>query len=115
MAKEYSLGGILFTVGLILAAIIAIFSTAQTPTWSVITIAVIGLIVGLLNIKESETQIFLVASITFLISFQALSNIFTTIALGWKAIGVFFGLMSLFVAPAAAVVAIKAIFKLARK
>ncbi|MBS3140979.1 hypothetical protein J4405_02435 [Candidatus Woesearchaeota archaeon] len=114
MAKEYSLGGILFTVGLILAAIIAVFSYANTPTWAIITIALLGLIVGLLNVKDSEMQMFLIASITFLISFQALSNVFTTLALGWQAIASFFDLMSLFVAPAAAVVAVKSLFKLAR-
>jgi uncharacterized membrane protein len=114
MAKRLGFGGIVFLVGLVLAILIALFNATFVPAWAVVLLAVMGIVVGLLNVQEHEVQQFLVASITFLISFQALSAIFTTLALGWAAIGTFFMLMNVFVAPAAAIVAVKAIFSLAR-
>ena len=109
-----SFGGIIFVAGLVLAAIIAVFSAAAPPAWAVFVLAVIGLIVGIINITEKETMLFLVSSVAFLISFSSLSAVFTILALGWEAVSVFFGLMNVFVAPAAAVVAIKAIFRLSK-
>jgi hypothetical protein len=49
-----------------------------------------------------------------LISFQALSGVFTVIAFGWEAIATFFTLLTVFVAPATAIVAIKALYKVAQ-
>lgn len=107
------MGAISFVVGLVLAAIVAIFSAAAPPEWAIYVIAVLGLIVGLINITDREVQTFLVASIGFLISFQALSAVFTVLAFGWNAVATFFSLMNVFVAPATAIVAIKALFKVA--
>jgi hypothetical membrane protein len=112
--KMKSFGGIVFIIGLILAAVIAIFSAATAPPWAVFLLALIGLIVGLLNITEKEVQFFLVASVAFLISFTALSNVFTVLTLGWEGVAAFFGLMNIFVAPATAIVAIKAIYSMAK-
>ena len=103
-----------FIIGLVLAVIISIMSAASTPMWAVLTLAVLGLIVGLLNVTDKEVQMFLIAAIAFLMSFQALSNVFTTLTLGWNAIGTFFNLISAFMAPAAAIVAVIALFKLAK-
>lgn len=108
------IGGIVFVVGLVLAAIIAIFSAQVTPAWAIFVLAVLGLIVGIMNIEDEEINTFLIASVTFLISFQALSSILTSLALGWQAVGAFFGLMTVFVAPAAAIVAVKALFGTAK-
>lgn len=110
--KNY--GSIAFIVGLVLAAIIALFSALAVPMWAVIVLAVLGLIVGLLNISDKETSLFLVASVTFLLSFQALSSVLETLAFGWEAVGTFFRMLNVFIAPAAAVVAIKAIMKIAK-
>jgi len=114
MAKKIKFGGIAFIVGLVLAALISIFSANNVPAWAVGLIAAIGLIVGLMNIQEGEMQMFLIASITFLISFQSLSNVLGALALGWGAVSTFFDLMSVFVAPAAAVVALMALYNLAK-
>jgi hypothetical protein len=103
-------GGIAFIVGLVVAAIIAVFSAALVPVWAVWVIAVLGLIVGLLNISDEEVVTFLLASIAFLISFQSLSAIVSTLTFGWTAVATFFNLMSVFIAPAVAVVAVKALF-----
>lgn len=114
MRKMRSFGGIVFIVGLVLAALIAIFSAAAPPTWSVFVLAVIGLVVGILNITDKEIQLFLVAAIAFLISFSALSSVFTVLAFGWDAVATFFSLLNVFVAPAAAVVAIKALYQISK-
>ena len=56
-----------FIGGLIIAAGIAIFSSSSTPTWAVPVIAILGLIVGFLNVSESEVKMYLIASIAFLL------------------------------------------------
>lgn len=111
---KQSVGGIAFIVGLVLAIIIALFSSAAPPTWAVFVLALLGLFVGILNVQDKEVQLFLVASIAFLISFQSLAFVVETLAFGWDAVSAFFSLMNVFIAPAAAVVAIKAIFDVAK-
>jgi len=103
-----------FVIGLVLAIALSIFSATNTPPWAVVTLAVLGLVVGLFNVTEKEVNTFLIASVAFLVSFQALSAVFTTLLLGWKAVGVFFSLVTTFIAPAAAIVAVIALFKMAK-
>lgn len=102
-----------FMIGLIMAILIALLAPTA-PSWAVIVLTILGIIVGLLNVSAKEVEKFLVAAIAFLLSFQSLSNVFMTMLGGWVAIGNFFNLISVFMAPAAAVVAIKALYNLAR-
>ncbi len=103
-----------FTIGLILAILISIFTANNVPQWAVFVLAVIGIIVGLINISDKEVNTFLIAGISFLISFQALGAVIKEMAFGWMAVSTFFFLMAVFVAPATAIVAVKAIFNIAR-
>lgn len=103
-----------FILGLVLSAVIAIFTAGSVPVLAVVVIAALGVVVGIMNITDKEIQLFLVASITFLLSFGALSEVFQAVVFGWKAVGTFFDLMAVFVAPAAAIVAVKALFRLAK-
>ena len=117
MAKKSiwgKVGAWAFILGLVVSIVIAIFSSATTPAWAVIVLAILGVIVGLLNISDAEVNKFLVASIAFLLSFQALAAITQAVALGWDSIGVFFNLVSVFIAPAAAIVAIKSLYSLSK-
>lgn len=111
-------GAISFYVGLAIAVIIAIItsiiSSTVTPMWAVIVLGILGVIVGLLNVTDKETVPFLIATIGFLVSFAALSALITTLALGWTAIQTFFVMLQVFVAPAAAIVAIKTLWGVAR-
>ena len=107
-------GGIVFLVGLILAALIAVFSAQTVPVWAVFVLALIGLVVGVVNVTAVETRLFLTAGIAFLLSFQALASVIQTLAFGWAAVGTFFGLLNIYVAPAVAVVAIRGLFQVAR-
>ncbi|HZX45095.1 MAG TPA: hypothetical protein VFF28_05430 [Candidatus Nanoarchaeia archaeon] len=106
--------GIIFLIGLAIAVIIAIFGAATIPTWAIWVLGILGIIAGLFNIAAEEVTPFLMAAIAFLISFQALAQVLTTVLLGYEAIGTFFGLLNVFVAPATAIVAIVALFRLLR-
>ncbi len=108
------LGAWAFVGGLALAIIIAIVSASAPPTWAVWLLALIGVVVGLLNVGDHEVQLFLVAGIAFLLSFQALSTIIRSLALGWESVSTFFGLVGVFIAPAIAIVAVKALFVLSK-
>ncbi|MCX6709873.1 MAG: hypothetical protein NTV63_02880 [Candidatus Woesearchaeota archaeon] len=107
-----SIGAWAFIIGLIVAILIAIVTvvSAETiPTWSIFLLAVLGLIVGFLNVTGREVTRFLVASIAFLVTFQSLASIVANLPLG-SMISTFFGLITVFIGPAAAIVAVKALF-----
>src|SRR3989344_272959 len=108
------IGGWAFIVGLVVAIIVAIVSAAAPPSWAVFLLAALGLVAGFLNVTDKEVNTFLIAGLSFLVSFQALSSIFTTITLGWAAISAFFDLLSIFIAPAIAIVAVKALYQLTK-
>lgn len=117
MAKKgfiESIGAWAFMIGLLLAIVIALVFATKTPAWAIFVLAVLGLIVGLLNITDKEVQKFLVAAIAFMLSFQSLAYVSQAITFGWEAVGAFFRLMGIFIAPAAAVVAIKALFQMSK-
>ncbi|MFH1401230.1 MAG: hypothetical protein ABIH41_06970 [Nanoarchaeota archaeon] len=97
-----------------MAVVIALFSGSSPPSWASWVLAGLGIIVGLLNVTDKETTTFLVASIAFLVSFGSLSSVLSGVLFGWTAIGAFFDLMVIFVAPGAAIVAVKAIFSIAK-
>jgi len=112
--KMDKIGSWTFIVGLILAIVIAIISATSVPTWAVIVLAVIGLIVGIVNVTDEEAHNFLIAGIAFLLSFSSLSGIVSTLALGWAAVATFFSLLSIFMAPAIAIVALKVLYDITR-
>lgn len=105
-----------FVVGLIVAIIVSVFSAQAPATWTFALLGVLGLIVGLLNVSKKETLGFLVASIAFLISFQSLAMSLNVVTLGFatKTIATFFSLLSVFVAPAAAVVAVISLYHISK-
>lgn len=103
-----TLGGWAFIIGLIIAVIVAIFGTAQT--WPIYLLLVLGLIVGLMNVTDKEVGSFLIAAIAFMFTFTALGNVAAGIPVVGETISKFFNLVNVFIAPAAAVVAFKALF-----
>lgn len=103
-----SLGGWAFIIGLIVAIVIAIFSTEQT--WPLYLLLVLGLIVGLLNVSSKEVGHFLIAAIAFMFTFAALSDVAVGIPVVGDTLARFFNLINAFIAPAAAVVAFKELF-----
>lgn len=93
-----------FVVGLIIAGVMGLVGAGNLTVW---ILAVLGLIVGLLNVTGGESHKFLVASIAFLVSAQGLNVV-------WTALGPYVSNIVIFVAPAAAVVALRALYDMAR-
>ena len=104
-----------FIVGLIIAMIASI---SNTVVWF---LGVLGLIVGLLNISDQEARMYLLASITFLISASALSATLTKLIERIPVIGNYLNFIDpllanivLFVAPGAGIVALKALYAISK-
>ena len=110
--KMSKIGELAFLVLLVIAIVAGLFLAPNSSWAGVVTsvLVVLGIIVGLLNITESETTPFLVAAIALLL----------TGSVGFQAIPAVGGILNAIVAnigvavaPAAIVVAIKAIYGLA--
>jgi len=101
-------GGWAFIIGLILAVVIALLGAEQD--WPVYILLVLGLIVGLLNISDKEVGPFLISAIAFMLTFTSLFMISEAIPLVGNTLVNFFVFVNAFIAPAAAVVAIKELF-----
>lgn len=100
-----------FVAGLILALVFAFITPAG---WTFLVLSVIGVAVGLLNITDEEIQGFLLASVAFVVSSSSLTKIFLDLNLGAAFVGQFLTNVTTLMAPAAAVVAIIALYKLAK-
>ena len=98
-----------FIIGILLAVIAGLVPAWQTPTITWILV-VIGLIVGLLNIQAKETTEFLVAAITLLI----VGSAGAIPALGVIVLSILANIVAI-VAPAALIVALKAVYALANR
>ena len=109
MAKGSVIGGWAFLVGIILAVILG----ALGPLSAVIItiLVVLGLIVGLLNVSDTEVQPFLLAGTVLVIVSGLGGDVFSTVAVLGRILN---AIMVLFV-PATVVVALKSVFSLARK
>ncbi len=105
----------------ILGVVIAILAGFIMPANAMIALVlgVLGLIVGLLNITDKEVQLFLVASIAFIVGASSLAAVAAGVLAG-APLGVAAGLVSAlqylvsFTAPAAAIVGLLALYKLSK-
>ena len=96
-----------FIIGLVLAVGVGYVLQA---VWVVWVLAILGVIVGLLNVTREDTERFLLAAIAFGLSATALS---TVPVLGFQ-ITNSLGYVAAFVAGAMVVVALKVLFQTAR-
>ena len=96
-----------FIVGLVLAVVMGYIFQAEWVIW---VLAVLGVIVGLLNVTREDTERFLLAAIAFGLSATALS---TVPVLGFQITNAL-GYVAAFVAGAMVVVALKVLFQTAR-
>lgn len=92
----------------ILVALFAGFALIP-ETASISFLAALGVVVGLLNIDDKELEKFLLASVTFLFCAVSLSNLTYLIPIIGDQIRWVLYYLTAFAAPAAAVVALKAI------
>jgi len=114
---EKKIGSYAFIVGVIIA-IIAAFIGAGYEYYITLLLLILGLIVGFMNITQKEAFNFLIATIALLAANAAtqwtLALDVSGVTLGtW--ITTILGNISIFVAPAAVIVALKAIYDMAYK
>jgi hypothetical protein len=97
-----------FIVGLVVAVLAGIFFQ---PGWAIWVLAILGVIVGLLNVTAEETRGFLLASIALTLSATALN----TLPVVGTALSYVLPFVVAFVAGGMIVVALKELFQTARR
>ncbi len=123
MAKKFSgagnlLGGWSFLVGLVLAVLLGLGFTGAYGSQMLWAVFLLGLVVGLLNITAGETSAFLTSgTVLVLVSYLGASVLSDAAATGLLGVDVLVNVLNsvltLFV-PATMVVALRAVFGLAR-
>ena len=105
------LGHYAFIAGIIVSALVALVPQVRgdPATW---VLVILGVVVGFVNIQAKEVTEFLVAALVLLVSFGMTA---LTLASLHTTLGVMWGNVITFVAPAAIVVALKAVYVLAEK
>ncbi len=96
-----------FLIGLVIAVLAGIFFQ---PDWAIWVLAVLGVIVGLLNITAEETRGFLIAAIALALSATALNSI----PIVGTALKFILPFVVTFVSGATIVVALKELFQAGR-
>lgn len=113
--KTSRVGELAFLAFVIIAILAGLATSANlSADYSAVTavLVVLGIIVGLLNISEKETMPFLVASIALLAAGTASFAAIPTVGI---VIDNILGFIGAFVAPAAVIVGLKAIYSLGAK
>ena len=111
---DKKLGEWAFIIGVLVAVVVSLFTVSDAVAgWLVLLLVVLGLIVGLLNVTEKETTPFLVAAAALLITGTAGGSLAIIPVIGGYLRDIVLNI-AVFVAPAAIVVALKAIQSLAK-
>lgn len=117
MVSLKEIGPWAYIVGVVIALIAGFFAKGTSAETTIaLIIGLLGVIVGLLNVTDKEVQLFLVASVALVVAGGFLSQLFLQMDLGMVTEGLAGALSYLvtFTAPAAAVIAIIALYKLSR-
>ena len=96
-----------FIIGLVVAVLAGLFFQ---PGWAIWVLAILGLIVGLLNVTAEDTRSFLLAAIALTLSATALN----TLPIVGTALSFILPFVVAFVAGATIVIALKELFQAAR-
>lgn len=109
MAKKGgSIGSWAFIIGVVIAVLVGLFGTLS-PLWLGILV-ILGLVVGLLNVTGSESSNFLLAAISLVIVSAFGRNVLSAISF----LGSVLDAIMVLVVPATVIVALKAVYGLAR-
>lgn len=116
--KSISLGGWAFLIGALLAIILGVAATARMSwsvnPWLMLLLVVIGLIIGFANITTKEVVAFLIAAMALILtSIAGLNTIDTLIPYLGSFLQNTVSYVVFFVAPAALIVSLKAVWALA--
>ncbi|MEM2974500.1 MAG: hypothetical protein QW112_02650 [Candidatus Micrarchaeia archaeon] len=107
-----------FILGVVLAIIIGAagkyIGMPVTSTSVVLVLGLLGIIVGVLNVTDREVGLFLIATIAFLSAVAALDRVLSVIPVVGDILIPILGCVALFVAPGAAIIALKALFDISR-
>ena len=111
MAKKKGnmLGSWAFLIGVILALVIALFGTLTSTM--VVILAILGLIVGFLNVNDEEVQPFLMSGVVLIIASAFGQQFVSRVPL----IGNIFEALLVVFVPATIIVALKNVFSMARR
>ena len=108
MAKgSRGFGGWAFIIGVVIAVLVGLFGGLSSWLWALV---IIGLIVGLLNISGGESTDFLLAAVSLVIVTALGSNVMSSISVLESILNAITAL----VVPATVIVALKAVYALAR-
>lgn len=121
MDEKY--GEYAFIAGVVISLLVGVFATNPMvqPNLGVLMaiLAVLGLVVGIMNIRDKEIDSFLIAALVLLASASALASFSAAFTLlgdaVQNAVSGFVGALTSFVAPAAVIVSLKSIYTLASK
>ena len=102
-----SFGKWAFIIGAALAVIAGLLPTLGQQLWLPWALVVLGLVVGLLNVTAKETTEFLVAAIALMLTSPAAGTL-------GGVLSIILANIAVFVAPAALIVALKAVYDLAK-
>ena len=103
------LGAYAFLLGVLVSIIFGLIYTINTTTWVTVVLIILGIIVGLLNIADRNVTLFLIASIAFIATSTSL-NALPLLGDILRSIIVNF---IHFVSPAALIVSVVAIIRIA--
>lgn len=118
MAKGFKLrvwpvvGALAFVIGLLIAVLAGFMVTASQEV--AFALGSLGIIVGLINVTDEEVQKFLISTTALVVAASSLATILARLPLGGGAMTSALANIVAFVAPAAGVVALKAIYDIAR-
>lgn len=110
MAKGKSIGRWAFLIGLIIAVVLGLGFFGEVTEGMNVALVIIGLIVGLLNIADKETEAFLISGAVLIIASNFGGDALATV----NYVGPIFSALLVLFVPATIVVAIKNVFQLAK-
>lgn len=102
---------IAFIVGIIVALVAALLGLNATWAWVLI---ILGLVVGLVNIGDDEVNGYLMAALVFIVSAGTLNSLEFIQAAANGMLSNFLQAVVLFVAPGAAITALRALYEVAK-
>lgn len=115
MVKLKEIGPWAYIVGILIALLAGFLAPANSLL--MLVLGVLGVFVGLLNVTDKELMLFLISSLVFLVAGSSLGMLITGLDISGGVATGFVGALNylvVFVAPAAALLALLALYKLSK-
>lgn len=103
-----------FLIGLVISIIAGFISTGVEGYYPLV-LGILGLVVGLLNVTDKEVQLYLIATIALMASASSLATVVSFSATAEVVVQTILNYIVVFVSPAAAVVALKAVYEISKE